>query len=61
MSVVPEALVLAEHGATSMHDVTRGGVLETLLEIALLSNVGISIDASRVPSLIVKPAAKKTN
>ena len=49
VSVVQEALVLAEHGATSMHDVTRGGVLETLLEIALLSNVGISIDASRVP------------
>jgi hydrogenase expression/formation protein HypE len=51
VSVVQEALVLAEHGATSMHDVTRGGVLETLLEIALLSNVGISIDASRVPIL----------
>ena len=33
-----------------MHDVTRGGVLETLLEISLLSNVGISIDASRVPT-----------
>ena len=49
VSVVQEALVLAEQGATSMHDVTRGGVLKTLLEIALLSNVGISIDASRVP------------
>jgi len=49
VSVVQEALALAEHGATSMHDVTRGGVLETLLEIALLSNVSISIDASRVP------------
>jgi hydrogenase expression/formation protein HypE len=49
VSVVQEALALAEHGATSMHDVTRGGVLETLLEIALLSNVRISIDASRVP------------
>jgi hydrogenase expression/formation protein HypE len=49
VSVVQEALILAEHGATSMHDVTRGGVLETLMEIALLSNVRISIDASRVP------------
>jgi hydrogenase expression/formation protein HypE len=59
VSVVQEALVLAEHGATSMHDVTRGGVLETLLEIALLSNVGISIDASRVPILpIVSQFAK---
>ncbi|MBW1851512.1 MAG: AIR synthase family protein [Deltaproteobacteria bacterium] len=51
VSVVQEALALAEHGATSMHDVTRGGVLETLLEIALLSNVGISIDASKIPIL----------
>jgi len=49
MSVVPEALVLAEHGATAMHDVTRGGVLETLLEIAHLSGVGIEVDASRLP------------
>ena len=51
VSVVQEALVLAEQGATSMHDVTRGGVLETLLEIALLSNVSLSIDVSRVPIL----------
>ena len=59
VSVVQEALILAEQGATSMHDVTRGGVLETLLEIALLSNVGISIDAGRVPILpIVSQFAK---
>lgn len=32
-----------------MHDVTRGGLLETLLEISLLSRVGIELDASRVP------------
>jgi hydrogenase expression/formation protein HypE len=49
VSVIPEALVLAEHGATSMHDVTRGGLLETLLEISLLSSVGIELDASLVP------------
>ena len=49
VSVIPEALALAEHGATSMHDVTRGGLLETLLEISLLSAVGIELDASRVP------------
>jgi hydrogenase expression/formation protein HypE len=49
VSVVPEALVLAEHGATAMHDVTRGGLLETLLEIAHLSEVCIEVDASRLP------------
>ncbi|WP_419662438.1 HypE: hydrogenase expression/formation protein [Desulfosarcina variabilis str. Montpellier] len=49
VSVVPEALALAELGATAMHDVTRGGLLETLLEIAHLSGVGMMIDASRLP------------
>ena len=49
VSVLPEALVLAEHGATAMHDVTRGRVLETLLEIADLSGVGMEVDASRLP------------
>jgi hydrogenase expression/formation protein HypE len=49
VSVIPEALVLAEHGATAIHDVTRGGLLETLLEIAYLSKVAIDVDASRLP------------
>ena len=49
VSVVAEALALAEAGATAMHDVTRGGVLETCLEIALLSDVGIELDFSRLP------------
>jgi hydrogenase maturation factor len=49
VSVVPEAVALAEHGATAMHDVTRGGLLETLLEISHLSGVGIDVDASRLP------------
>jgi len=49
VSVVREALVLAENGATAMHDVTRGGLLETLLEIAALSKRAINIDAGRLP------------
>lgn len=49
VSVVREAVLLAEHGATTMHDVTRGGLLETLLEISQLSGVGIDIDFSRLP------------
>jgi hydrogenase expression/formation protein HypE len=49
VSVIPEALVLAEQGATAMHDVTRGGLLETLLEIAQRSEVGLQVDASRIP------------
>ena len=49
VSVVPEALALADCGATAMHDVTRGGLLETLLEIAYLSHVGIEVHADRLP------------
>ncbi len=49
VSVLPEALLLAENGATAMHDVTRGGILETLLEIARLSAVGIEVTYSRLP------------
>jgi hydrogenase expression/formation protein HypE len=49
VSVIPEALTLAEQGATAMHDVTRGGLLETLLEIAQRSEVGLRVDASCIP------------
>lgn len=49
VSIIPEALALAEQGATAMHDVTRGGLLETLLEIAKLSEVGMQVDAQRIP------------
>jgi hydrogenase expression/formation protein HypE len=49
ISVIPEAVLLADKGATAMHDVTRGGLLETLLEISRLSNVGMDIDYERIP------------
>lgn len=49
VSVIPEADILAQHGATSMHDVTRGGLLETLLETADLSAVGIEVHFDRIP------------
>jgi hydrogenase expression/formation protein HypE len=49
VSVLPEALVLADNGVSAMHDVTRGGVLETLLEIAHLSGVSIELEFARLP------------
>ena len=49
VSVAPEALALAAQGVTAMHDVTRGGLLETLLEIAYLSEVGIAVESARLP------------
>jgi len=52
ISVVKEALVLAKIGTSAMHDVTRGGLLETLLEIAHLSGVGIEVDTSR---MLIRP------
>jgi len=49
VSVLPEALALAAMGATAMHDVTRGGILETLLEIAYLSHVRIDVEFEQLP------------
>jgi len=50
VSIIPEAEILAEQGATVMHDVTRGGLLETLLEIAYLSSVGIQVENNLIPA-----------
>ena len=49
VSVLPEAIVLADMGVSAMHDVTRGGLLETLLEISYLSEVGIDLHVDRLP------------
>jgi len=49
ISVIPEAVILGENGASAMHDVTRGGILETLLEISRLSSVGMDIDYEKIP------------
>jgi hydrogenase maturation factor len=49
VSILSEALILAECGVTAMHDVTRGGLLETLLEIAYRSGVSLEVDARRIP------------
>ncbi|MBN1266776.1 MAG: AIR synthase family protein [Anaerolineales bacterium] len=49
VSVVPEALALSEVGASAMHDVTRGGLMETLLEIAALSDAGIDLCEEKLP------------
>lgn len=48
VSVIPEALLLAKHGASAMHDVTRGGLMETMLEMAVLSGVGFSVDYEKI-------------
>ncbi len=50
VSVVKEALTLAEHRlANSMHDPTEGGVIGGLTEIAYASNTSIIIDETKIP------------
>ncbi len=49
LSVVPEALLAAEHGSSAMHDVTEGGVLGATWELARASGTGFCIDRRLVP------------
>jgi len=49
ISVVKEGLIAAEFGASAMHDVTEGGVLGALWEMAHASNVGIVVYEDKVP------------
>jgi len=49
ISVVKEGLIAAEFGASAMHDVTEGGVLGALWEMAHASDVGIVVYEHMVP------------
>lgn len=49
LSVVPEAAVAADIGATAMHDVTEGGIFGALWEIGAASGVGIMADLHKIP------------
>ncbi len=49
ISVVPEALTLAEIGVNAMHDPTEGGLLGGLAEMAYASNVQIEVWEDKVP------------
>ncbi len=51
ISVVPEGLAAAQAGATAMHDVTEGGVLAGVWELAEASRCGVDLWAERVPIL----------
>ncbi len=48
LSIVPEARIAKGMGATSMHDVTEGGIFGALWEIAEASNVGLNIDLKKI-------------
>ncbi len=55
VSVVKEGLYAAEHGATTMHDVTEGGVLGAAWEMAEAAGYCVEIDRAAVP---VHPATE---
>lgn len=49
VSVVKEGIIAGEFGVSAMHDVTEGGVMGAVWEVAEASNVGVSIDGNRIP------------
>ncbi|MCD8157836.1 MAG: AIR synthase family protein [Clostridiales bacterium] len=51
LSVRKEGLIAPKYGATSMHDVTEGGILGACYEIAEGSVVGITVYADNIPVL----------
>jgi hydrogenase maturation factor len=56
ISVVKEALLAAEYGATAMHDPTEGGVAMGLYELATASDIGLTLDLDAIPILGVTRA-----
>ncbi len=51
ISVLPEGRTAAQAGARAMHDVTEGGVLGAVYEMAVASGIGVRLDGDRVPVL----------
>lgn len=49
ISVVPEGRIGARCGASAMHDVTEGGVVTGVWELADASGCGVRLDADAVP------------
>ncbi len=49
VSVVKEGVYAAKHGATAMHDVTEGGVLGAIWEMASASDCGVQVSVSLIP------------
>ncbi len=48
ISVVPEAMIARAALATSMHDVTEGGIFGALWEIGAASKVGLEVDLKKI-------------
>ncbi len=51
ISVVKEGMIAAQLGASAMHDVTEGGLLGALYEMASCAQLGFILEADQVPIL----------
>ena len=51
LSVVNEGRIAGEKGATSMHDVTEGGILQAVWEVCCASQCGAVINIDKIPVL----------
>ena len=51
ISIVKEALLAAQYGATAMHDPTEGGVAMGLYELTVVSGLGMQFDLDAIPTL----------
>lgn len=49
ISVVKEGIISGEFGVNSMHDITEGGVLGALWEVAEASNLGFKVYEEKMP------------
>ena len=49
LSVIPEAKIARDMGVLAMHDITEGGVLGALWEMANGAGVGLEVDLRKIP------------
>ncbi|MCX8130682.1 MAG: AIR synthase family protein [Clostridia bacterium] len=49
ISVIKEGIIAGDFGASSMHDVTEGGILGAVWEVGEASHVGVVIDKDKIP------------
>ena len=49
ISVLPEAALAAEKGASAMHDLSQGGIYNGLWEMAESSRLGLTVDLRKIP------------
>ena len=60
ISVVDEGIIAGNFGVNSMHDITEGGVLGALWEMADASNVGFRVYKDKLPlSIVTKKICNK--